>query len=181
MSKLKDLTPQDRNSLPIHKDLHMLTQALFFEWKHNTTSKIPAPYCLKNQDHRNGRRTYKSMYLIYMSCHTEYEAAMKLLGSYPHWQKLLKCKWFHEYVVQWREDMRMRDESVARAVLMEKVEGGNVPAARAVLAELRKDSKPAGRRGRPLRGGSGKSSGARTPDTGSVAEEMLDEQEREDE
>ena len=82
------LRPKVGDALPIDQTLVGCTKALFFENRHNTTVKTKAPYCLKPNDHELRGKVYKSMYLIYMSCDSEYEAAIKLLGNYQHWTKL---------------------------------------------------------------------------------------------
>jgi hypothetical protein len=95
------------------------------------------------------------MYQIYMECVDEYEAAMRLVGTMFHWEKLCAASWFMDGdedkgtrgLKAWREDMRRRDESKARALLLKKAEEGDTSAARAVL----QDSKDRGKKkvGRP--------------------------------
>lgn len=112
----------------------MLTQALFVETSDGT---FEPSYTLKQEDFKG----YPSMYRLYMECTDEYEAAIKLVGSMRHWRKLCNLKWFvegreqfgHEGLNKWREDMRLRDESLARRILIEQANEGNVTAARSLI------------------------------------------------
>jgi TPR repeat protein len=114
----------------------MSTKALFVEY-----GNPDAPYTFKNYHHERDGKQYYSMYLVYMNCVDEYEAAMRIVGSQKHWRKLLGIKWFvegidlfsHEGLEQWREDMRARDESRAKELLHKAAEAGNVNAASKLL------------------------------------------------
>ena len=44
---------------------------------------------------------------------TEHEAALKLLGSWDHWQALTKCVPFKPILAKWREEMSVRIRSNA--------------------------------------------------------------------
>lgn len=129
----KTLLPKIGDKLPIAKEFVGNTQALFFEYRHQTTVATPAPYCLKPNDHTLNGITYRSMYLIYMSCDSEYEAAIKILGSYPHWLKLKNTSWFAPYLEDWNAELRLREEALARSKLVSLTERGNVTAARTLL------------------------------------------------
>jgi hypothetical protein len=146
------LRPREIGDLPIPDTLHMLTCALFFEWKHHSSCTETPPFTLKKQDHKNNRIVYRSMYQMYMQCNTEYEAAMLILGSWPHWEKLCKCKWFHEEVETWRNEMTLRDNALARDKLVELTKKGNVTAARTILTETKKKPNRVGRPGTDARG-----------------------------
>lgn len=117
------------------------TQSLFYEYGNKD-----APYTLKVHDvHKNGK-TYISMYSVYMTCADEYEAADRLVGSQYHWRRLCSIDWFmngvpqfsHEGLNTWREDMRARDESKAKAVLIAAAEEGNVNAAKHLYDKSKK-------------------------------------------
>ena len=84
----QSLQPKVGDALPIAQALVGCTKALFFENRFQTTVTEPAPYCLKSNDWEAKGVVYRSMYLIYMSCDSEYEAAIKLLGNFQHWTKL---------------------------------------------------------------------------------------------
>jgi hypothetical protein len=105
-----------------------LTKALFLEYNFN--SKIDPVYTLKEYDHRG----CLSMYKIYIECGSEYEAAIKLLGSWSHWNKLLKAQWFFKHVEKWREERILKEAAVGRATLMEKAKEGSVSAAKELLS-----------------------------------------------
>ena len=158
------LRPKVGDQLPIAQRLVGCTKALFYEHRHQTTVEMDAPYCLKANDHEFKGVVYKSMYLIYMSCDSEYEAAIKLLGNYQHWTKLKRCTWFLPYVEEWNAELRLRESALARAKLVMLTEAGNVTAARTLL----NDKKIAGV-GKP------KSKGKRVSDiTPGDIEEMLE-------
>jgi len=158
------LRPKVGAELPIAQRLVGCTKALFYEHRHQTTVDMAAPYCLKANDHEFKGVVYRSMYLIYMSCDSEYEAAIKLLGNYQHWTKLKRCTWFLPYVEEWNAELRLRESALARAKLVQLTEAGNVTAARTLL----NDKKIAGV-GKP------KGKGQRKPDVlpGDI-EEMLE-------
>lgn len=114
----------------------MKTEGLFWEKAskiNNLPNRLPAVpvYSLKYYDHKG----LPSMYLIYISCATEYEAAMKILGSWRHWKKLCECTFFKEYLDEWREERTLREESLAKTAILESISGGNVSAAKTILDE----------------------------------------------
>ncbi len=129
------LRPKVGSSLPIAQRLVGCTKALFYEHRHQTTVEMDAPYCLKANDHEFKGVVYKSMYLIYMSCDSEYEAAIKLLGNYQHWTKLKRCTWFLPYVEEWNAELVLRESALAKSKLVQLTEAGNVTAARTLLNE----------------------------------------------
>ncbi len=127
------LRPKVGESLPIAAGLVGCTKALFQEYRHQTTVTVNAPYCLKANDHEYKGGVYKSMYLIFMSCDSEYEAAIKLLGNYRHWTKLKRCVWFQPYVEEWNAELVLRESALAKSKLVKLTEAGNVTAARTLL------------------------------------------------
>ena len=129
----ESLLPKVGDDLPIPQELVGCTQALFFEYRHQTTSGILAPYCLKSNDHEYKGRIYRSMYLEYITCDSEYEAAIKLLGNYSHWLKLKATTWFAPHLEAWNEELTLREEALARSKLVSLTQEGNVTAARTLL------------------------------------------------
>jgi hypothetical protein len=129
-----------------------LTQGLFIEFQN---SEDWAPYTFKDYDVHKNCRTYVSFSSVYLDSTDEYEAAMRLVGSWKHWQKLLHLKWFTEGLPQlnWegieslRATMNARDRSLARGKLLQAASEGNVTAAKALL-EGKEVKKP----GRPVKG-----------------------------
>lgn len=145
------LMPRSRYDLPIPERFLKTTKGLFYEHRHQTTVKEKAPYTLKSMDFTDAAgHLYRSMYMIYMECDSEYEAAIALLGSYHHWQKLKRCSWFEDVVTDWERERNIRDEAIARSILIKLAECGNVTAARTVFANV-KESK--GKTGRPAKTG----------------------------
>lgn len=131
----------------------MQTQALFYEF-----NNPDAPYTLRDEDFTNrAGKTYKSAAAIYREAVDEYDAAIKIVGSWTHWEKLLGLKWFVEGihtggynfggVGKWREEMALRDASFAKSQLVESAEAGNVTAQRYLHETATKGSK--GKAGRP--------------------------------
>ncbi len=102
------------------------TQSLFFEYRHRGTGY--EIYNLKDYD-LNG---CLSMYKIYMAEPTEYDAAMRLLGSWHHWNRLCETAWFQVYLDEWRKERAERDEAIGYASLLLSAKEGNVAAARVV-------------------------------------------------
>jgi hypothetical protein len=148
----KELLPKVGADLPIHPTLVRATQGLFFEYRFQTTCKTTAPYCLKPHDHSLDGVTYRSMYLIYISCDSEYEAAIKLLGNYAHWLKLKRCTWFLPYIEEWNSEIELRECALAKSKLVTLTEAGNVTAARTLL-----NSKKIASVGKPIKNGHRKS------------------------
>ncbi len=114
-----------------------LKSGLFYE-----RNNKDAPYSLREEDFTasNGK-TYESMAVIYRNSIDEYDAAMKLLGSWHHWEILCSQDWFINGCVTelgytfrglsaWREEMRRRDECAAKQQLIESAQAGNVTAQR---------------------------------------------------
>jgi hypothetical protein len=113
----------------------MRTANLFLE--SSPRSEREPLYSLRTME-TNG---FPSAYQIYMTSIDEYDAALRLVGSLRHWRKLLGCKWFlngdvargYEGLIQWREDMRMRDTSLGKGVLIKRAIDGDTSAARKIL------------------------------------------------
>jgi hypothetical protein len=123
------------------------TKGLFMEY-----GNPDAPYSLRPEHYEKDGRWYISMYQVYMDSVDEYDAAMRIVGSQRHWRKLCTIKWFtdgvdmfsHEGLNQWREDMRARDESLAKAKLMELADKGNANAASKLMDKAKVVNTPKG-------------------------------------
>lgn len=106
-------------------------------------------YTLRNRDYNN----LPSAYLIYMASVDEFDAAMKIVGSMSHWRKLISTKWFmdggqgFEGLTVWREDMALRDRSIAKRELIKSAGKGDTSSARKLfdLAAPEGDKKSVGR------------------------------------
>ena len=99
-----------------------------------------------------------SAYLIYMLSDSEYEAAMKLVGSWNHWQRMCEIKpfmegpranknkgntWAWAGLSEWRLEKEIRDKATAYNQLKINAEEGNVQAQKLIFEG------GAGKRGRP--------------------------------
>ena len=111
------------------------TASLFLE----TTRDSNMPPVLTLMDYnKNG---LPSAYLIYMESETEYDAAMKIVGSMNHWRKLTATPWFlngdpdrgFTGLEQWRRDMAMRDANMAMSILRSRVADGDQKSAQFLL------------------------------------------------
>lgn len=89
---------------------------------------------------------------IYVRSTSEYEAAIKLVGSIEYWNRLLYHDWFVEgnddyrwtSLNQWREEQRMRKQHLAENILLQKAMNGDTQAAKMFYQGLDKN-----KRGRP--------------------------------
>lgn len=130
-----------------------LTQGLFIEFQN---SDEEAPYTFKEFDVYKNDRVYVSFSSVYLDSVDEYDAAMRLVGSWKHWQKLCSLKWFLEGLPQFnwegleslRATMAARDRSLARRKLLEATEAGNVTAAKSIV----EGKEPTQKKGRPTKG-----------------------------
>lgn len=111
-----------------------LTQGLFYEY-----NNPEAPYTLRPDDYTSRKgNTYKSFARVYRESVDEYDAAMDLLGSWQHWQKLCKESWFLTGEVNgstftglnhWREEKDKANESAAKRVLLDAIADGDTQSA----------------------------------------------------
>lgn len=146
--KTKDRSPlKDRTG-------RFLTQALFLE-TYKPELKYKPLYSLRSGENKKGLPSARD---IYMASVDEYDASLKLVGTVDHWNRLTglnpngeyQCRWFmlgtdeFDGLESWREEMRRRDESLAKTVLQEQAVAGNVSAAKALL-EMTKIKSAVGR------------------------------------
>lgn len=111
------------------------TMGLFHEFKQQCkTTPINPIYNLKKYDWKGTL----SMYLIYLDCSSEYEAAIKLLGDWDHWRRLCSCNWFKPYIESWREEVIIREAALGKAVIINKANEGNLSAAKELLGQVSK-------------------------------------------
>ena len=111
------------------------TASLFAE---TTRDNTKTPVLTLMDYEKNG---LPSAYLLYMESETEFDAAMKIVGSMPHWRKLCAAPWFMKGdldrnftgLEQWRKDMAMRDANAAMKVLRSKVSDGDARASQFLL------------------------------------------------
>lgn len=105
------------------------TQTLFVDVNNN--KKYEPLYTMREQDYKG----YISAYQIFMHSVDEYDAALKIVGSIDHWNKLCSLKWFKEGglgftgIDQWRQDMIDRDLRTAKRALIQAAGRGDSAAA----------------------------------------------------
>lgn len=137
-SVLKDVTGRYRTNL-------------FAEFNKNNQEDYPPLYTMREEPWKG----LPSAYQIYMYSDSEYEAALKLVGSWQHWQRLLSCKPFMEGkkdgmswqgLLAWREEKEIRDKAQAYNMLKTSAAQGNVQAQKLIYD----GDKPA-KRGRPTK------------------------------
>lgn len=93
-------------------------------------------FTIQEEDVTVDAKVYKSLYRLYMESVDEYDLATSHLGGLSVWTQLLETKWFsqgyraHRGIEAWREDMRARDESLAKKATMLAVREGDTSAAR---------------------------------------------------
>jgi len=126
------------------------TKSLFYETI--TVDAIAAGWRPTYSIRESNKKTeLPSAYRIFMSSVDEYEAALKIVGSLKHWRKLCECTWFMEGdkprnfdgLIQWREDMRLRDASLAKRQLVASAKEGDASSSRKLLDISYKEGKEA--------------------------------------
>jgi len=101
------------------------------------------------------REGLPSAYQIYMAASSEYEAAMNLVGSWAHWEKLMANDNFMNGpgkhsgsgwrgLASWREEKRLMEEAKAVKLLEKAAAAGSVTAAKLLLDRVKEET-----RGRP--------------------------------
>lgn len=121
---------------------------IFYEFNTSAHKEYSPLYTMREQEWHN----LPSAYRIYMASHSEYEAAMRLVGSWNHWQRLLRIPVFMNGpndamnwsgLYQWREEKDIQDRARAYVQLKMSAEEGNVQAQKTVFDGFDK------KRGRP--------------------------------
>jgi len=108
-----DLTEDQVEAAFLDRQGRYRTASLFFERNRAETkeSGYEAIFNLGERD-KHGTLSLKQLYLKYEDP-TEYHFALKVFGSWDHWQKLLTLKWFLPYVEEWRGELETKLESNA--------------------------------------------------------------------
>lgn len=145
-TRKQQLLPKHDDELPIDPAFRHMTKGMFYEFRHQSTSELTPIFTLKPYDFTDVHgNTYASVYLLYMECDSEYEAAIKILGSYNHWKKLARAGWFSSYLEEWEAERNIRDEAIARSTLIAAAEAGNVTAANSIYKNSKKADSKVGR------------------------------------
>lgn len=122
---------------------------IFEEINQRNHTVSPPIYTMREDTHKG----LPSAYRIYMDAQSEYDAAMILVGSWTHWQRLLKVNTFmkgeegtHLWsgLEAWREEKEIKDRAVAYNQLKISAATGNVQAQKMIF-----DGMKSARRGRP--------------------------------
>lgn len=125
--------------------MHKATMALFWEMRHQCHYKKRNITPLFNWSMRDHDDTL-SFPQLYFQCDSDYEAAMVILGSWKHWEKLCDTKWFPPLLEKWKEEKAQRDKAHARAKIRELANHGNLAACKYLahggLEEKAVESKP---------------------------------------
>lgn len=98
-----------------------LLKGLFLE----TGGRESGMYTLRDKDHTSEGKTFVSLRRLYLEEEdvTEYSFANKHMESWEHWQMLLECKWFQEYVTRWRTELELKLKSRALKNIMAEAAG----------------------------------------------------------
>lgn len=123
---------------------------LFYEFNKARQADYPPLYTMRETEWLG----LTSAYQVYMHSESEYEAALKLVGSWQHWQRLCKSKPFMEGekdggqwvgLQSWRDEKEVRDKALAYNQLQVNAATGNVQAQKMIF----EGNKDASKRGRP--------------------------------
>lgn len=82
------------------------TQSLFVEYKYG---EYPPIFTLSTEDKDGCISMYRKY--IEIGDPTEYQVAMKLLGSWEHWELLSSRTWFKPHIDLWRRDLDRKRKS----------------------------------------------------------------------
>ncbi len=119
------------------------TLSLFYE---TNTTAMDSVFTLRPHEWK-GYPSAKEMYLS-IADPTEYEFALALLGSWEHWQRVMRCKWFQEHLDDWREtlEVKLRSQAIQRVAAISK---GGSPGALNASRWLAERGWVESKRGRP--------------------------------
>ncbi len=82
-----------------------------------------------------------SAHEIYMNSLTEYEAAMKLVGTWKYWKGMIKSSVrIRKLVNDWREEKLLIDQNRARELMWQAAQKGNASAARFLLESKKEEA-----------------------------------------
>jgi hypothetical protein len=124
------------------------TQSLFWERRHES---YPAHFTLKKRPIERDGKTYISLYEKYMEIGdpTEYQVAIRLLGSWDHWTALCSAKWFQEHVIGWREELKIKLDSERYYEAKRLANARSLPATKFLAERWGEEEKEVKKRGRP--------------------------------
>ena len=119
---LEDYAPQLKDKMDRYR-----TQSLF--WEMNVTS-MPPLFSLKDYDHTVKGVTYPSLKKIFLEVAdpTEYEFAIAIFGSWPHWQRICSNRMIGDVIAAWREELQIKLVSEAVKNVAKQAAKGSVQA-----------------------------------------------------
>lgn len=131
---------------------HYRTDSLFKERiaKRHKNRGTKAVYTLTEREPAKG---YEKLYDIFINSADEYDFAIKAFGAKGHLDKLKEISWFMEGwqgcpsfrgYNAWLDDMKERDASIGKKVLIERAQDGDVTAAKKLI-DLHKQTASKGR------------------------------------
>lgn len=106
-----------------------MTRGLFDETiSSELRAKMEPPFTLADED----KGKYKSLKQIYMSYDSpsEYDFAMDIFDSWPHWDKLSNCTWFIPYLEAWQEEKEIKMRGLGIKRMADLAASGNINAAK---------------------------------------------------
>lgn len=124
-----------------------LTQELFYEFNNPNAEFTLRDTGMEALYTARSGKTYKSLAYIYRNSDSEYECAINTFGSWEHWKRLSKLKWFQTGEVNgatfsglndWRVEKELADEAAAKKVLLKAIEEGDLQAAKFMYGEAKK-------------------------------------------
>ena len=138
-------TPEDFKKLYAVNGVFGIRQMFIELSRLDKREMYPPVFTLKPFEHKG----LPSAYQVYMESVDEYDAATKLVPNMKIWDSLLASSWFvdgdpqhsFEGIAVWREHMKLRDASLAKAALFNKIKDGDVTASKAILAETKTKAK----------------------------------------
>lgn len=101
--------PENKTNKFKDRQGRFLTKGLFFET--SESENVTPLYTLADEEKR-GLPSAKQIY-IEAADPSEYKAAMALLGSWQHWERLISCDWFQPYLEEWRAELELKLRSRA--------------------------------------------------------------------
>ncbi len=137
----------DKDMSILYNDNGSIRGSLFHEI--NRSEDMPPLYTMRERPFKG----LPSAYLIYMYSDTEYEAAMKLFGSWTIWERYCSNDKFMNGpknsalwtgLAKWRQEKKIQDEARAFSQLREAADTGSVQAMKAIWDHHHKP-----KRGRP--------------------------------
>jgi hypothetical protein len=79
---------------------------IFLEREYDTSCE----YTLKDEDFTYQGKVFPSLYKLYIDFEdiTEYDFALKYIGTYKTWETLCNSVFFKEYIAQWRKELELK-------------------------------------------------------------------------